>query len=719
MKQKQIVFLALLIFLFACPFFTFAANVDSNLTSCGQPLDDTNRTYVLQNDVVSNGTCFTISKQHVTLDLNGKTITYDNAAPIVIPNAGFETGDFSSWDTSHAPNASIEAGSYVLPRSLYSGSYSVKFHLTEASSQTPNDQYIRSIVPITLEANTAYSLSAMFANSGNSDTAENDYHDGGKRDLIKMAVEFEGIDGSNNAVPGIDSSGNPISVINTTWDTTDVPAIAPGTVLTEINGHHTGVTWRSFQYSNKIFTTGNAPLTAYVVLRVSNVPVGSNGYVYMDDVKISKYRNFGVDIGPNYAASQYATIHGGSIIQGQGNSFESHAINSSESSNHWNLNFLDITTSGVNSKAFFSFYGDTSQDPIPVHSTFNNNTIHHNVSTIKSRDNYDGAAVHVAYHADGFRPAGCIDSSCDVSGANIFSNTITNGLQTGLNIAHTSGKPANNIYSNNVTLQTKYTNDFAIAAGGSNVYGNTVNCGSGNNSCRGITIGGIDTKVYGNTISVQQLPRNQEYNGCQPPGAYAMQGEYMATNVEVYGNIVVANAGNATTGSGVNISCNAAALRLNPDPGNETSMNIHDNTFTANSVDPGTNTTTGKGRSTGMLLGDITSPLINIHDNIFEANSRWLVVDYATSNAMTMTMNGNTFKTIAPLDSTFLPFETGIANANFTFAGNKYGTVDDKTRFESEFFRNSFGVIMPTSSITILPSSDVTAPSAPSGLSVL
>ena len=48
-------------------------------------LDQQGKTYVLQTDVTTDGTAFAIVASDVTFDLNGHTITYDNAAPITIP----------------------------------------------------------------------------------------------------------------------------------------------------------------------------------------------------------------------------------------------------------------------------------------------------------------------------------------------------------------------------------------------------------------------------------------------------------------------------------------------------------------------------------------------------------------------------------------------------------------------------------------------------------
>jgi len=51
----------------------------TSISACGI-LSTANETYVLTQDVSSDGTCFVISANYITLDLNGHTVTYGNAA---------------------------------------------------------------------------------------------------------------------------------------------------------------------------------------------------------------------------------------------------------------------------------------------------------------------------------------------------------------------------------------------------------------------------------------------------------------------------------------------------------------------------------------------------------------------------------------------------------------------------------------------------------------
>ena len=75
-----------------------------HVTTCGA-LNEPGTLYVLDNDVRSEGTCFTVRADNVILDLNGHTVLYDD-----YPNAGFPNPDFEAgtgmtpadWDLSQA-----------------------------------------------------------------------------------------------------------------------------------------------------------------------------------------------------------------------------------------------------------------------------------------------------------------------------------------------------------------------------------------------------------------------------------------------------------------------------------------------------------------------------------------------------------------------------------------------------------------------------------------
>lgn len=312
-----------------------AAGAVINQTACGC-LSQADTTYVLQNDVSSNGSCFVITAANVTLDLNGKTVTYNNAAPVTVPNGDFESAPAGDWNLGTAPNASRTAGTYVKPVSVYSGSYAAKFTVPAA------DQNFRNGQAVTLAANTTYTLSAMFYNQAS--------------DPAAVSVELEG---------------------------------------TTIKVSKTGKTWRGFQYTTATFTTGASAPSYNVIVRLAGATSGS-GSVFVDDIRIQRHRNVGVAVGASSSSSNrpsdiscYGTPNGmivknGTIRQGQANGSSSDAVYIG--TNNVEIANLNMTVQGPNSRGITS---PNYKRTLNIH----NNTIANNTRTIASREAFDGAAV--------------------------------------------------------------------------------------------------------------------------------------------------------------------------------------------------------------------------------------------------------------------------------------------------------------------------------------
>ena len=497
-------------------------NIDQSWLNAQGPgpyyLDQQGKTYVLQTDVTSDGTAFAIIAKDVTFDLNGHTITYDNAAPITIPNGSFEAGNgavASGWDFSTAPSATRHEGVW-LHNEVYNGDHSLKFTLPSG------DQYVSSTTTITLEANTTYSLSAMFEYGG------------------------QGV-ASNPGVVGY------------------VRLVGDGVPTREVL-HATGNN-RGIQLREGTFTTGNTTETY-------NIQVGVEGGAaldpatakpfYIDDIKIQRTNVYGVTAATkNWSPADYpgitqwgtgtnATIKNGTIIQGTEGATWAHGV-FIHTTDGVTIQNLDITVHGANSSAICG-----KDQGVSTSSVFGN-TLTSNVKTISSRDNFYGAVI--------FRLQG-----------EIFNNTITNGVHAGIVAANgtSSNRIASNIYGNTIQLSARYTNGFAIIASwGSQIHDNLIDSGSGDFGTRGILVSsgdpnGTTTRVYDNTIHVQLHVDNQEYEGAVIGGAYGIQMEN-AKNVEVYGNDVYAY-GNEVP---------AYAFRMNSDGGTSDGVHVHDNTFRA------------------------------------------------------------------------------------------------------------------------------------------
>lgn len=572
----------------------------ANLVACGSI--NSPGSYVLQNDVISNGTCFKIAAANVTLDLNGHTVIYDDGAPISVPNGSFESSLLSNWDISNAANAERIAGTFI-PSQVNDGDYSLRFSLPFSGSQ-----YVRSST-VTLAANTTYDISVMYRNNGAPDAASVDCVTATVAGMT-MKIELE------------------------------------GTTSSYIK---TGATCRGYEYINFTHTTGASPENHIIRATLGNVPAGATTYAYLDNIRILKKQQYGV-----YVNAHGATITNGTITQGQGGSFESDAVRlSGLSFNGFNVSYLTLTASGPNAKVIRATDAQNSN----IH----HNTIYHNTRNITDRDGYTGVAIDVEPNNGSYN-------------SKIYSNVILTGPQTGIRLYQAVGQIKNEIYDNDITLQSLFTNDFAIVALGSKVYNNRIHCGSGNNSCRGLHIRGTGGVYYNNIIDVQQLLRNQEYNGCEGganggAGAYGIQLEGTPVNTEVYGNTVT------STGT----DCGAVALRISPDYGANISSNIHDNIFTAIRY--------GTARADAMKLANVYDTDILINNNTFKTNHRWIFLDDGNSAVMTAIFNNSRFETTGTIDSPFRPFEVNNGkHGAFMFKSNTYGT-GDQNRFESEFFR--------------------------------
>ena len=87
------------------------------ITSC-QTLATEGATYTLQNDVRAPGTCFTVSADNITLNLNGHTVTYNSAHQTVATNAILVTENnknFTVYNGSLTEGSGISvAGSSVI-----------------------------------------------------------------------------------------------------------------------------------------------------------------------------------------------------------------------------------------------------------------------------------------------------------------------------------------------------------------------------------------------------------------------------------------------------------------------------------------------------------------------------------------------------------------------------------------------------------------------------
>lgn len=302
-------------------------------------LDGAGNTYILQTNVSTDGTAFAIIADNVVFDLNGYTITYDNATPIPVSNGSFETGSGAAatgWDFTNAANAERYAGSF-LANEIYDGSYSLRL------AAGFGNQYVVSTGTVTLDANVTYSLSAMF-----------------HRKLAPAGTEVY------------------VQLVT-----------AGGSVVQEV--FYSGSNNRGIQFREFVFLQGSAD-TYYVRAGVRNS--SGSEHVFIDDIKIQRTRTYGITIGNTGSTVDYpdltrsgtaanSSASNGTITQGTDGATWSHAVYTRRSAGIV-VNLVNMTVNGANSSVVLWSAPEGSLTDCNL--TSNNRTI-------TSRDSHDGAVV--------------------------------------------------------------------------------------------------------------------------------------------------------------------------------------------------------------------------------------------------------------------------------------------------------------------------------------
>jgi hypothetical protein len=602
-------------------------------------LDQAGKTYVLQQDVTTKGTAFAIIASDVTFDLNGHTVTYDNAPPVVIPNGSFEAGQ-TGWNFTNAPNAEVyDATGRWIYNEVYDGNYSLKFN------DTTKDEYIESAQTVTLDANTTYTLSGMFEYGGQGRATNNGGTDA-------------------NGVPIYPQVKGYVQLLDGT-----------GTVVAESAFAFTNN--RGIQLVEDEFKTG-ANVSGYKIrVGIEGDPLGADPF-YVDDIKIQRTKSYGVTTQVySWSTGRYpgfdqfgvgtgAVIKNGTVAQGQSNGSWSHAVYLHQIDGV-TIDHLNITIQGANTSAIM---GDTVNDS---HVTITNNTITSNVKTISSRDNADGGVIN---HVRG----------------EIGYNTILNAPHFGI----TSVGDDTQIHHNTISGTARYTNAFAISmnssigasgAGGASIHDNVIANDSGDKYGPGIMLSGDKpTAVYNNIIRVRQHDQNQEYEGPQQSGVYGIQIE-RGSNKEIYNNTVMVYA-----------SVNEAhAFRIGgSDTIFSTNNYIHDNIFEAVRL-------SGSRTANVMKLNDVNATTNNrFSNNTLRSNDTFISTGYHIDTVMensTFEVTGNfdTFNVIESINAgpTIIEFRDPVfvdAETRNEFetalVAKTYGTADPLSSFTVSWSAN-------------------------------
>ncbi len=243
----------------------------------------------------------------------------------------------------------------------------------------------------------------------------------------------------------------------------------------------------------------------------------------------------------NTNAGVGAEVYGGSVVQSRNAPAFSHAFFFGQDDNTnqvINVHDVTITIQQPGTEAFLSNF-QTGQI------LFEHNTVNDNVTSINhpgqsdqgARAQFQGQAVFV-------------DNSTNMASPDhIDNNKIVGSPQGGIRDTSTS----TNIYDNDISMNSRYANDFCVDVPGSNeqVYSNYCHPVNG----RGIHVNGEGSHIYNNDIIATEAPVNAEYGGCEGGGAYAIQ---LEQDIHAAGNIsVTGNQGTLNTGA-----CGGAAFRI-------------------------------------------------------------------------------------------------------------------------------------------------------------
>jgi hypothetical protein len=569
-------------------------------------LNQPNTTYVLRSDIATPGTAFVVAAAGVTLDLNGHTVTYGNATPVVVNNGGFEQGtgrNVPGWNLAGAPAAAIAPNADGL-----FGNQALKF----SSIKGGKAQTIVSD-PITIpEANHTYAATVSMSVPG------------GTQNSPPASVVIQVYRASDNTLLATGTTGggyNADGSIAAFTPTTTAPVYLKITVTpttssaTTIDLDHVGLT-PSYDYgvvaSNEWNFAGSANLPAAMQWG------GSQGY-----------NNAG-------AFTLTSSAAGGTLAQGPGAGYGGDAVMAQTLNAPLVVNGVTLKVSGEDTSAIEAMNNGTPTAAM-TH-TITNNTIVAAPGMDVIRRATDIAQIDLAR-----------------AGGNtiVTGNTITGVPQIGIMINGTPATQAQTshlIQNNTIVGDTVVTNGYLISAYGlSNLklLDNTLTAGAGQ-SAEGINLdsqtsaNSSNIEVAGNTVNVRQNP-TREYGASIAGRALRIRNDAGGSTagsfigLSVHDNTFIGQADatstRGTVGAWITLVNNPGATAPN------SGISFTNNTFKAVAA------TSDAGASAKALVIDGIDPGINptFIGNWIESNDISLALnDWDGENVSDVTLTGNT-----------------------------------------------------------------------------
>jgi hypothetical protein len=268
------------------------------------------------------------------------------------------------------------------------------------------------------------------------------------------------------------------------------------------------------------------------------------------------------------------TVQNGKIVQGPSAAPFSDAIRIGQvGGTNLTVTNVEFDISAPSAKAIHTTYAKGGH-------RISRNTIRSRVTSIGSRHQLDGVTIKLE-----------TENTASSAPSQVHHNTIIGSAQGGILVT----APRSRVYENTISLNANYTNDFCIYAWapGAEIFGNQCDNTQGTSMGRGIHVSSPAVSVHHNVIKVRELPRNEEYSGCQTGGAYGIQLEQSADKTRVYENDVTAVAD----------ACDAIAMRATTIPATA-SNEIYDNRFAAVRV------ATAKGKAVAFSPNNVSGGIL-------------------------------------------------------------------------------------------------------------
>lgn len=529
-------------------------------------LSSADTTYYLTEDIETDGSAIAVTASGITLNLNGKTITWNNATPISFANGDFESGA-TGWDWTGTGNAG--AGVDTLGTDTYVDLPTAADHETGYNSKLCHDGV----------------RSARFKAAACGDNAVVRYFESAEFTCATdkwYSVSFiHFYTNYGGTIPTLR-----VKVMNSG------SAVATKTISQSSQTNY-GVFNKGPAYHEVMFKAVASPATYTIRVEMEGT-TGATGAWWIDAIQVNRGRTDCIAVGPTHTTYNYS---GTSVTIGdQWQVFpNAQAPEWSSSANCGNLRVKNGSlVQGQDAGAWAA--GLTSYWHASGANRLNRVTVEVSGRCASTISGYDGASVGNMVVQDcalttsntvcAWREAWYGANAWNVQGT-IERTTLLGGAAAGV---YTQASMA--FAANTIRTQSRYTNQFAFI-GNKNLGGSISTCTLHNNTFnntdgyygRCISFGGaIQGTIRDNVVAMTPSRLEAEYGGFYSSGEWAIQLEEQpnGATISAYNNTITCTGSGAATYNG-NIP-KVHALRIN-ETANGGTINFYDNSVTVTASD--------------------------------------------------------------------------------------------------------------------------------------